>query len=58
MFMARMAEGMDTANEKLRKLDPTGGLLAPELPAEFFRKSSYDDSPSLRDGILAAMGML
>lgn len=58
MFMARMAEGMDTANEKLRKLDPTGGLLAPELPAEFFRKSSYDDSPSLRDGLLAAMGML
>lgn len=57
-FAAGVSNAMEYANQGMRSIDPTGGLLAPELPADFFRKQAYGEKRGIMDYILGAAGML
>jgi hypothetical protein len=55
---AGVSNAFEYANQGMRRIDPTGGLLAPELPADFFRKQAYGEKRGIMDYILGAAGML
>jgi hypothetical protein len=55
---AGVSNAMEYANQGMRNIDPTGGLLAPELPADFFRKQAYGEKRGIMDYIFGAAGML
>jgi len=57
-IMATMADTMGDINSGVRRLDPTGGLLAPELPEDLFRKSAYGEKRGVLDYLFGAMGMM
>jgi len=56
--MANMANTMGDINAGVRRMDPTGGLLAPELPEDLFRKSAYGEKRGVLDYLFGAMGMM